>query len=140
MSSTPPPPSGSNDSKSAATSVDAEGRKLWTVGTLTYTTGALAVLFGWLLWGDFAWQLKERSAIPVVQIMLKTFKSSDFLTGLFLATLPALIGIIAQPIIIIAATGTVGTSNPVPSAHHAHGHGEHVQPGFQPPYWSVDPQ
>lgn len=79
--------------------MDAEGRKLWTVGTLTYTTGALAVLFGWLLWGDFAWQLKERSAIPVVQIMLKTFKSSDFLTGLFLATLPALIGIIAQPII-----------------------------------------
>lgn len=57
------------------------------------------MLFGWLLWGDFSWQLKERSAIPVVQIMLKTFKSSDFLAGLFLATLPALIGIIIQPVI-----------------------------------------
>lgn len=74
-------------------------RKIWIVGTLSYGAGALAVLFGWLLWGDFSWQLKERSAIPIVQIMLKTFKSSDFLTGLFLATLPALIGIVIQPII-----------------------------------------
>ena len=28
--------------------------KIWSVGTLTYTTGALIALFAWLLWGDFA--------------------------------------------------------------------------------------
>lgn len=98
MSSPLPPPNPSSQSGSSS-SVGPGGKKLWSVGTLTYTTGGLAILFGWLLWGDFSWQLKERSAIPVVQIMLKTFKSSDFLTGLFLATLPALIGVIIQPII-----------------------------------------
>jgi MFS family permease len=77
----------------------ASPRKTWTIGTLTYTTGALVVLFCWLLWGDFAWQLKERSAAPVVQIMLRLFKASDFLTGLFLLSLPAMIGLILGPVI-----------------------------------------
>ncbi len=98
MSSPHPSPDPSSQPHTPS-SVPSGGKKIWSVGTLTYSTGALAVLFGWLLWGDFSWQLKERSAIPVVQIMLKTFKSSDFLTGLFLATLPALIGVIIQPII-----------------------------------------
>ncbi|HRP05803.1 MAG TPA: MFS transporter, partial [Opitutaceae bacterium] len=93
-----PPPDAQNPGD-ADSLQGAAGKKIWIVGTLTYSSGALAVLFGWLLWGDFSWQLKERSAIPVVQIMLKTFKSSDFLAGLFLATLPALIGIVIQPVI-----------------------------------------
>ena len=62
----------------------AAGGRRWHVGTLTYTAGGLAVLFGWLLWGDFAWQLRERSVAPVVQIMLRKFEASDFMTGLFL--------------------------------------------------------
>lgn len=57
------------------------------------------ILFGWLLWGDFSWQLKERSAMPVVQIMLRQFQASDFLTGLFMAALPAIIGVVIGPII-----------------------------------------
>lgn len=47
-----------------------------------------------MLWGDFAWQLKERSATPVVQIMLRKFEASDFLTGLFLLSLPNVIGLV----------------------------------------------
>jgi MFS family permease len=74
-------------------------RKLWRAGTLTYTAGALAVLFCWMLWGDFAWQLKERAAPPVVQLMLRKFAASDFLTGLFLLSLPAAIGVVLGPII-----------------------------------------
>jgi MFS family permease len=73
--------------------------KLWRVGTLTYTTAGLVVLFCWLLWGDFAWMLKERSASPVVQIMLRKFKASDFLTGLFLLSLPAAIGLLLGPVV-----------------------------------------
>jgi MFS family permease len=69
------------------------------VGTLTYTAGGLAVLFGWLLWGDFAWQLKERSVAPVVQIMLRKFDASDLLTGIFLLSLPAAIGVLLGPVI-----------------------------------------
>gem|GEM_PF-4118300 len=30
------------------------GRKGWQAGTFAYTADRLAVLFGWLLWGDFA--------------------------------------------------------------------------------------
>ncbi len=69
-------------------------RRVWRAGTLTYTAGGLALLFCWLLWGDFAWQLKERSATPVVQIMLRKFEASDFLTGLFLLSLPSVIGVV----------------------------------------------
>jgi len=77
----------------------AAGGKRWHVGTLTYTVGGLAVLFGWLLWGDFAWQLRERSVAPVVQIMLRKFEASDFMTGLFLLSLPAAIGVLLGPVI-----------------------------------------
>ena len=73
--------------------------KQWRVGTLTYTAGGLVVLFCWLLWGDFAWQLKERSVWPVVQIMLRKFAASDFLTGLFLLSLPAAVGVLLGPVV-----------------------------------------
>ena len=43
--------------------------------------------------------MKERSAQPVVQIMLRKFDASDFLTGLFLLALPAAIGVVLGPII-----------------------------------------
>lgn len=74
-------------------------RKTWRVGTLTYTAGGLAVLFAWLLWGDFAWQMKERAIQPVVQVMLRKFQASDSLTGFLVASLPAMIGIFLAPII-----------------------------------------
>jgi MFS family permease len=56
-------------------------------------------LFGWLLWGDFAWQMKERATQPVVQVMLRQFKASDFLTGFLVVSLPSAIGIFLTPII-----------------------------------------
>ena len=61
---------------------DRPAPKLWTVGTLTYTAAGLTVLFSWLLWGDFAWSMKERSVTPVVQLLLKKFQASDTLAGL----------------------------------------------------------
>lgn len=74
-------------------------RKTWRAGTLTYTTGALVVLFLWLLIGDFSWQMKERGTQPVVQVMLRQFHASDFLTGFLVLALPAAIGIFLTPII-----------------------------------------
>lgn len=74
-------------------------RKTWSVGTLTYTAGGLAILFGWLLWGDFAWSMKERSVISVVQLLLRKFEASDMLTGVLIGTLPAAIGMVLGPII-----------------------------------------
>ena len=39
-------------------------RKLWRVGTLTYAFGGLVILFSWLLWGDFAWSMRDRAVAP----------------------------------------------------------------------------
>jgi MFS family permease len=72
---------------------------LWRAGTLTYTTGGLAVLFCWLLWGDFAWWMKERSVGPVVQLLLRKFGASDFVASLFLVFLPQGLGMLLGPII-----------------------------------------
>jgi len=74
-------------------------RKLWHAGTLVYTTPALAVLFLWLLWGDFAWQMKERSVTPVVQLLFGMFHASDYLTGIMIGSLPQIVGLLLGPII-----------------------------------------
>lgn len=75
------------------------GEKLWTVGTLTYTTAGLVALFCLLLWGDFALAMKDRSIGPVVQTLLKKYGASDLLFALLCSSLPAAIGIILGPII-----------------------------------------
>lgn len=63
-------------------------RRTWTAGTLRYTAGGLTLLFVWLLFGDFGYMMRERSAAPVAQLMLKQFHASDLVTGLFLLTIP----------------------------------------------------
>jgi Na+/melibiose symporter-like transporter len=75
--------------------------KTWSVGTLTYTKAGLVVLFAWLLFGDFAIQLKERSDSATAQIVLKTLDASDFLIGLIIGSIPAAIGMIIGPIISV---------------------------------------
>jgi MFS family permease len=73
--------------------------RTWTVGTLAYTRGALAVLFVWLLWGDVAWWMRERSAQPMMQVLLKKFHASDFITGLCLITAPSLVWVVVGPVV-----------------------------------------
>lgn len=78
---------------------DPLGRKIWTIGTLTYTKAGLLSLFGWLLWGDFAWMIKERALWPLVPIILKRFDASDMITGLLMVTLPGALGLILGPVV-----------------------------------------
>jgi maltose/moltooligosaccharide transporter len=73
--------------------------KRWHVGTLTYTASGLVVLFCWLLWGDFAYALKDRSVQPVVQLMIEKYHASDLLQAIFLIALPAFFGVIIGPIV-----------------------------------------
>jgi MFS family permease len=73
--------------------------RTWSLGSLTYTKVGLATLFSWLLFGDVAFMLRERSAAPVAQLMLKHFQASDLLTGLFLVTIPQAIIFILGPVI-----------------------------------------
>jgi len=77
----------------------AETPKRWRVGTLEYTAGGLAVLFFWLLWGDFAWSLKERAIPSVLQLLLKKHGASDMLTGLLISSVPGILGLVLAPVI-----------------------------------------
>lgn len=78
-------------------------KKVWHAGTLTYTTGGLAILFFWLLWGDVAWSLKERGILPMGQLLLKQLHASDFINGLLMGALPSLIAMVVQPMISFAS-------------------------------------
>lgn len=73
--------------------------KLWTVGTLTYSTGGLIILFAWLLWGDFAWSMRDRSIPAIMQLLFKKYGASDMLTGLLIGSLPAVFIMTLCPII-----------------------------------------
>jgi MFS family permease len=72
---------------------------VWSVGTLTYSLSGLVVLFAWLLMGDFAWNARERTVIPLTQIMLKAGGASDTLVGLLVGALPAALGMFLSPIV-----------------------------------------
>jgi MFS family permease len=79
--------------------VEAGARRSWRVGSLTYTAGGLATLFFWLLWGDFAWTMRDRAVPPVLQLLLNRFGASDMLTGLIMSSLPAALGLIIGPVV-----------------------------------------
>lgn len=83
----------------ADASTSGASEKTWQVGTLTYTASGLTVLFFWLLWGDFAWSLKERAVPAVVQLLLKKFEASDLTAGLLIGSLPQAMAMIFSPII-----------------------------------------
>ena len=78
-----------------------DGSRRWRVGTLTYTAAGLFILFGWLLWGDFAWNMKERAIQPMSQMLFKQFKASDLVLGLMVTSLPAALGMLIGPIISV---------------------------------------
>lgn len=96
MSSPAPAP---ESAPSADVSIGPDGRRRWHAGTLAYTFGGITVLFCWLLWGDFAWSLKERAIVPMAQLFLRRFHASDTLNGLLVGTLPFAIAAILQPIV-----------------------------------------
>ena len=94
--------SSENDSLAAnmtGGSSGSSGSKIWTIGTLSYTTKGLVILFSWLLVGDFVWAMRERAIGPVSQVMLKKYGASDFIVGLLLVSFPSAIGLFLTPVI-----------------------------------------
>lgn len=75
--------------------------KTWRVGTLTYTTAGLVAVFGWLLWGDFAWSMRDRSVAPMAQWYLGDLKVPNVVFGLLLTSFPAFVGLILGPVIAV---------------------------------------
>lgn len=71
----------------------------WSVGTLTYTTAGLVAVFFWLLLGDFAFAMRERSAQTGVQMVMRNFGATSTYMSIVLAVIPPAIGMILGPII-----------------------------------------
>jgi MFS family permease len=76
-------------------------QKIWAVGTLTYTTSGLVFLFVWLLLGDFAWSMRDRSVGPMSSWYLDHLKVPSLVFGLLISSFPALIGVILGPYISV---------------------------------------
>jgi maltose/moltooligosaccharide transporter len=73
----------------------------WSVGTLTYTLHGLIVLFGLLLLGDFAYALRERSVVPISQVMLRQYHASDLTTSLIYGAIPAFLTVLIWPVVSV---------------------------------------
>jgi MFS family permease len=73
--------------------------KTWKVGTLTYSLGGLIRLSCWLLWGDFAWSVRDRAIPSVIQLLFSKFGASNFVVGLLFSSLPAALGLVIGPIV-----------------------------------------
>ena len=84
-----------------AASPSAPPVKNWKVGTLTYTSGGLILLFVWLLFGDFAWSMRDRSVTPMASWFLKELNVSNVLFGLIMSSAPALVGLLFVPYISV---------------------------------------
>ena len=72
---------------------------VWRVGTLTYSLGGVVALFGWLLWGDVAYSMRDRIVPPVMQLLFKKFGASDALTGFLFSSLPCLLNVFVAPVL-----------------------------------------
>ena len=75
--------------------------KTWRVGTLTYSAGGITILFFWLLFGDFAWSMRDRSIGPTTQWYLSSLKVSNLVFGSILYSFPAVLSLILGPIVSV---------------------------------------
>lgn len=74
-----------------------EGGQTWRAGSLTYTTAALLLLFCWLLVGDFAYYMKDRSVGATLTLVLKRFDASDLAVGLLMGFIPQVLSLVLLP-------------------------------------------
>lgn len=81
------PPDARGPSPSAEES-PARGPPLHRCGTLTYTRRGLVVLFAWLLWGDFCFNMMETVIPSILPLKLRSLGSANWLIALIMSTLP----------------------------------------------------
>ncbi|MEI8195643.1 MAG: MFS transporter, partial [Phycisphaerae bacterium] len=77
----------------------AAGDPRYQKGTLRYTKASLMVLFFYLLWGDFAFQLMETVAPAIMPLQLKELGASNTMMGIILSTIPAFLNFSMNPIV-----------------------------------------
>ena len=68
-------------------------------GTLIYSKRTLAILFLWLLWGDFCFVLMEAVVPSIMPLKFNALGASNSVIGLVMITIPGLMNTICNPII-----------------------------------------
>jgi MFS family permease len=76
-----------------------EDKSARTAGTLRYTAAGLAIVLFWLLFGEFAIALRDRSAIPGVMELLRQHHASDTMVAVLVSALPTLLGSVLVPVV-----------------------------------------
>jgi Na+/melibiose symporter-like transporter len=74
-------------------------RKTYRVGTLVYTPAALLTVMFWMLLGDLCLQIMEQLPTSLVPLQLRWATASDTLIGFVTGSLPALLGIMLNPLV-----------------------------------------
>jgi WD40 repeat protein len=73
----------------------------YSVGTLRYTQAGLFLVFAWLLWGDFCYNLMEKvgtgSILPL--FLLERLRASNKYVAWMLTSVPMIIGIVLGPVV-----------------------------------------
>lgn len=75
------------------------GVKTYKVGTLVYTSRALITVMFWMLLGDLCLQIMEQLPTSLVPLQLRWASASDTLIGFITGSLPAVLGILLNPVI-----------------------------------------
>ena len=75
------------------------GEKSYRVGSLVYGSQALLTVMFWMLLGDLCLQIMEQLPTSLVPLQLRWAKASDTLIGFLSGSLPAVLGILLNPII-----------------------------------------
>ena len=73
--------------------------KTYRVGTLVYTSRALLIVMFWMLLGDLCLQIMEQLPTSLVPLQLRWATASDTLIGFVSGSLPAVLGILLNPIV-----------------------------------------
>jgi Na+/melibiose symporter-like transporter len=88
-----------NDSASIAAAGADGGKKIYTAGTLKYTTFGLVWVCAWLLWGDFIWTLLDQALPRIMPLKLKSLGASDTMITILNKTVSYVLVFIFAPII-----------------------------------------
>ena len=73
--------------------------RTYKVGTLVYTQTALLTVMFWMLLGDLCLQIMEQLPTSIVPLQLRWASASDTLIGFVSGSLPAVLGILLNPVV-----------------------------------------
>jgi len=68
-------------------------------GTLVYTRAGLAMLFIWLLWGDFCFTLMEQVIPSIMPLKLKALNTPNWLMATILTAIPTAMATVVSPVL-----------------------------------------